>query len=76
VFRCDTRDGEFTSTEAKPRLYLGVPLIRDDDEERQTRIDNLVKELQEVERLGGAVQKKAERIAKELATLREQQKPK
>jgi hypothetical protein len=47
-----------------------MPLIRDDDLERQERIDRLVKELADMQRSLTATNERAARIAKELDKLR------
>jgi uncharacterized protein YoxC len=47
-----------------------MPLIRDDDQERQERIDRLVKELADMQRSLTATNERAARIAKEVADLR------
>jgi uncharacterized protein YoxC len=47
-----------------------MPLIRDDDQERQERIDRLVKELADMQRSLTATNERAARIAKEVEKLR------
>ena len=51
-----------------------MPTTPDNDEERQARVDQLVKQLEELKRHQEAEQKTVEQIANELAALREQQK--
>jgi uncharacterized protein YoxC len=47
-----------------------MPLIRDDDQERQERIDQLVKQLAEAGRSVEVSNKRAAKIAREIAELR------
>jgi hypothetical protein len=47
-----------------------MPLIRDDDQERQERINELVKRLAETGRSLEAANRRAARIAKEISDLR------